>query len=192
MLNNNYNIMKRLDHSQSYRQRGMTLIELIVACAVVLILLTMGIPAVQNMTLNNRLITEANKMLSSLLLARSEAVKRRYIAKVCPSADSATCSSNLNAAMRLVFVDEDEDGVPDTEEILRIEKNLGSDQEWDGPTSVSFTPDGMTGIASTIDLKLEDSRKEADNTIGVKCIQIEVSGRPAIVDLTSDKKCPGF
>lgn len=174
-------------------QQGMTLIELIVACAVILILLTMGIPAVQNMTLNNRLVTESNKMLSSLLLARSEAVKRRYNAKVCPSADSATCTANVNAAFRLVYVDEDEDGTPDTAEILRVESNLGADQEWDGPTSVSFTPDGMTGNASALNLKLEDSRKESDNTVGIKCIQIEVSGRPAMIAVDqTEKKCPGF
>jgi len=196
MLNNNPHsppaIRRAAAHSgkNAQRERGMTLIELIVVCTIALILLSIGVPSFQTMTQNNRLATETNKMISSLLLARSEAVKRRYDAKVCYSTNSVSCADDVDADFRLVFFDENENGAPEADEILRVEGNVASNQEWGGPTSVSFTPDGMinNGLAY---LKLTDDRKEADNILGIKCIRIAASGRPSVIDADPiTKDCP--
>lgn len=169
------------------RQQGMTLIELLVAMAVIVILLTMGIPAVQNMTLNNRLTTETNKMLSSLLLARSEAVKNLYEVVVCPSADGTSCTNSGTAPSRIIFIDNNDNGVDDAsdgnelrddadEVILRVEDNIGSGQSWSsdaGDLSITYTPAGLvTGGGET--LTLTDSRNST------KCIQISAGGRPSM------------
>ncbi|WP_341303802.1 GspH/FimT family pseudopilin [Pseudomonas sp. TMP25] len=73
--------------------KGFTLIEMMVAIAIIAILASVGIPAFQNMTLNNRITTTTNGLLGVLQLARSEAVTKRRDITVCPSTDQATCTA---------------------------------------------------------------------------------------------------
>ena len=56
--------------------KGFTLIELLVTIAIAAIVVTMGIPSFSNAITNSRLTTKANELLTSLNLARSEAIKR--------------------------------------------------------------------------------------------------------------------
>lgn len=55
---------------------GFTLLELIVTISIAGILMAMAIPSFSDMMRNNRLTTYANQMVTSLNIARSEAVKR--------------------------------------------------------------------------------------------------------------------
>lgn len=55
---------------------GLTLIELMVALAVLAILVAMAVPSFREISLNNRGSSIANELLADLSLSRSEAVKR--------------------------------------------------------------------------------------------------------------------
>lgn len=57
--------------------RGFTLIELLVTLSVAAILLTVGIPSWTNLIKSNRLTGQVNDFLTSITLARSEALKRK-------------------------------------------------------------------------------------------------------------------
>ncbi len=64
---------------------GFTLLELIVAISIAGILMAMAIPSFSDMMRNNRLTTYANELVTSLNIARSEAVKRGitvYVRKI--------------------------------------------------------------------------------------------------------------
>ena len=172
-----------------HRQQGVTLVELIVTIAVIVVLLSMGIPAVQNMSQSNRLSTEANRFISDMLLARSEAVKRQFEVAACPSANGTSCADSDE--LWLLFVDNDEDGERDTDEtILQVQSGLGSGQYLEmtpASSSIAFTPNGMVKGGAAINIKLKDNRDK------FKCIQIAISGRTRVLD--SDEyttNCPGF
>ena len=62
---------------------GFTLIELMVAIAVLAIILALGVPAFTATIQNTRATTAANDLVVALQLARSEAVKRRQPTQVC-------------------------------------------------------------------------------------------------------------
>ncbi|MCX7069312.1 MAG: GspH/FimT family pseudopilin [Methylococcales bacterium] len=63
-------------YNHSKPASGFTLLELIVAISIAGILMAMAIPSFSDMMRNNRLTTYANELVTSLNLARSEAVKR--------------------------------------------------------------------------------------------------------------------
>ena len=58
------------------RDNGFTLVELMVAVAVLTILITLGVPAFTEFVQNNRTTSQINEMISVLTLARSEALER--------------------------------------------------------------------------------------------------------------------
>jgi type IV fimbrial biogenesis protein FimT len=75
----------------SGRTSGFTIIELMITLLVGAILLGIAVPSFRNFVLDSRLTTEANSLVYSLNLARSEAVKRDGTVEVCASTNGTSC-----------------------------------------------------------------------------------------------------
>lgn len=73
---------------------GFTMIELLVALAVLAILTGLAAPSFIATVRDNRLVTQTNEFIGALHLARSEAVKRSKEVVVCTSSDGAVCDNN--------------------------------------------------------------------------------------------------
>jgi type IV fimbrial biogenesis protein FimT len=82
---------------QTRAARGFTLIELMVTIAVVGILVSVAVPAMQGFLQDDRQSTQANSLWMSLNLARSEARKQDVSVSVCPSNDGLTCSGSASS-----------------------------------------------------------------------------------------------
>lgn len=91
------------------RSRGFTLTELIITVAIVAIVLAIGIPSFQGMMRNNRVAAHTNEFLSSLNLARSEAIKRGWRVVLCPGNATTGCAG-WGGNEWMVFVDADANG----------------------------------------------------------------------------------
>ena len=103
------------------RQRGFTLIELIITVAIVAILLAIGVPSFQEMMRNNRVAAHTNDRLSSLNLARSEAIKRGVRVSLCKSSDGLSCATTGDWTQGwIVFVDTDNDATVDAGENIPV------------------------------------------------------------------------
>ena len=94
------------------RQLGLTLVELMVAMAVMVILAAFGVPSFQSHLKDNRRITQINEIVSAMNLARSEATKGDGTVAFCPSADDATCSGGNFDTGWIVFINSDGDTPP--------------------------------------------------------------------------------
>lgn len=83
----------KLGQLATHEQNGLTLIELIVAIAVLAILMTWAIPSFQVMTARNEVAAEVMRLKTALALARNTAVTRRTTIAVCPlpAPDDTTC-----------------------------------------------------------------------------------------------------
>lgn len=109
--------------------QGFTLIELIVTMAVVSILLLTGIPMLNQMTTNNRQVTQINNIAGSLAIARSESIKRGQSITLCGSSDGATCDTSNWESGWIIFTDADNNAVLNStsESMLKIVDSFSGD-----------------------------------------------------------------
>lgn len=76
---------------------GFSLIELMITIAVLAILVALAAPSFTAMINANRITGQTNELISSLQLARMEAVRRNEAVRVCRTTDGATCSATTGA-----------------------------------------------------------------------------------------------
>lgn len=69
---------------------GFTLLEMIITMVIAGVLASVGIPSMVSLIRNNRLAGQTNELISALLYARSEAIKRNGQVILCRSTDLGT------------------------------------------------------------------------------------------------------
>ena len=153
-------------------QAGFTLMELLLAIAVLAILTTLALPAFTQFIANNRLASEANEMVASFQFARSEALKRGVQVQVCSSANGATCGGDWDQG----WIAMADPGGPD-QEVLRVW--VPSDSEFQftsSSTIIGFQPNGFSTVAAeqTVEMMLSGCTSDS-----ARRILVEGTGRVA-------------
>ncbi len=139
-----------MSSKNSNKQQGFTLIELMVALALVAILVTIGIPGFNNIIRDNRLVTGTNDLVTSMSLARSEAIRRGVPVTVCASNTGTDCTVSTWNQGWIVFTDQGTaDTVDGTDTILRVQQALSGDVQIavGGATQVSYSATGFLAAA---------------------------------------------
>ncbi|MCB1919531.1 MAG: GspH/FimT family pseudopilin [Candidatus Competibacteraceae bacterium] len=191
------------------RQRGFTLIELIITMAIAAIVLTVGVPSFQAMMRNNRAATYTNQFMSALNLARSEAIKRGWRVVLCPG-NQAGCNGNAWGNGWIVFIDADANGNNFLDELTNNNGQWDNGEvvlrvydAFDGgrttltgnaPTNpppnnqyISFSPDGATRLLNNFPLNCTLTLSLCHNNNQQNQIRINVVGRARVnTDLQSN------
>lgn len=168
------------------KNKGFTLIELMVTVSIAAILLSIAVPSFKTMFKNNRITAGTNEFVAALILARSEALKRNNNVSVCSSSDQQTCSGNADFATGwIVFMDCDQDGTVNPapnpqcgnapEQIIKVHEQISkiSIKAQDGQNYLNYTFSGR--IRPNDNTTLEVTEK--DKTDVLKSIVISMTGR---------------
>ncbi|MGK0371034.1 MAG: type IV fimbrial biogenesis protein FimT [Glaciecola sp.] len=171
---------KRL--GKPFTEKGMTLIEMLVALAVVAIVLTVVAPNVQTILSKNRTTSEINELSAVIQFARFTAIDQTSTAVICPSTNYASCSTDWNQA-KIVFIDSNGNNTRDTAEPLLMSTTaIASTNTMTGPAvAISFLDSGVANASTSI--------KVCPNTNVVelaRSININAQGRVR-VSIDSDK-----
>jgi type IV fimbrial biogenesis protein FimT len=179
-------------------RNGFSLIELMVALAVLTIVSVMAYPSLRAVTDSNRLTSAANETMAVLQTARMEAIRRNRRAVAClsanPSAAVPACSAN-GAIGWIVFMDANRNGqYAAGERLLRV-ATLPSGIQLRGSSNfagrASFRSDGLardaTGslLNATVDICMPVS-EPAQN---VRHVSIGSGSRLSITKASTPKAC---
>ncbi len=98
---------------------GFSLVELLVVIAILALLVSRAAPSFSGLVSENRVVDASNDFLGTILLTRSEALKRRRRVTMCVSRDASSCGGGGGWHEGwLVFEDADENGNRDVGEAL--------------------------------------------------------------------------
>ncbi|MDQ6681260.1 MAG: GspH/FimT family pseudopilin [Pseudomonadota bacterium] len=139
----------------SSRSHGFTLIEMMTSLAVLAILLAIVPPSLAAFVSTSRVRAAQSELVSSLMLARSEAAKRGKSVLVTALAPT---SGNEFSAGWTVWVDEDDSGTRNAgDTVVRQFPNLSAGvvlSTIGNVTEVSFAPTGFLTTASAVTFKI--------------------------------------
>lgn len=165
------------------RQRGFTAIELMVTIAVMAILMALAVPAMQDGLLGSKLGAQANSLVASVTLARSEAIKRNARTKLCiPDSTFAACAASSTAGWEQGWI-----VISGTTVIQRQQAAPGgfSIAESTGAVSIDFMPDIVRATQNI--WKICRAAPSVGNQERV--VTVSITGRPTIAR-TTNGVCP--
>ncbi len=141
--------MKESNRVLNRNSGGFTLIELMIVLVIVAVVLVMVPPGMSQLSLSTNLKSYSHEMLSSVYLARSEAIKRNAAATLCVSADGATCAGAGDWEQGWIVVAADGTVIKSQQAIGPGYRMTGSATAPDSHTMV-FQPSGAARTSSNI------------------------------------------
>lgn len=188
------------------RQKGLTLVELMVTLAVAIILVAVGMPLFSGVAANNRAAAQTNALVSAMKLARSESVRRRDTTTVCASknplpdtANPIECSTASTPDWTngwLVHTDANNNSSFDQSDILRVWEGLSNSAvvtvTYPGSlTEVDFDGSGQANGAFAFETD-ENDATGASNDAAKRCVVVNGAGqvRTKRRDMSVSWTCP--
>lgn len=145
-------------------QRGLTLIELMTVLVLVGIMLTIAFPSMSDALTTQRLRASGTDLMSSLLLARSEAIKRNGQVQVQPKTDTDWTSGWVVTSVA-------------TGEQFDAKNALGNRVSVAGaPASMTYQGNGRLSVAGVTRITIADTYSRSQS----RCLLIDPSGLPTL------------
>jgi type IV fimbrial biogenesis protein FimT len=155
----------RFSSSGTRRHAGFTLVELITVISIVAIIAAIAMPDLSNVLADQRLRASATDLMSSVLVARSEAIKRNAQVEVRPLVAGDWSKGWIVATST-------------TQEQLDKKNPLGPRVQVNlAPASIVYRYNGRLTSTSTAKLEFADS---GAHPVSSRCLKIDSSGLPKL------------
>jgi type IV fimbrial biogenesis protein FimT len=171
------------------KHSGFTIVELMMALALMAVVMVMAVPNFNRLIKNNRLASQANEFITAVNYARNEAIKRNQNVILCRSSNGTSCGSGTGwEAGWIVYADVNNNASLDSGEELRIFGSLTGGNSLRGnanyANTITYGPKGYVTQAG--ELILCDDRNSSGNTADAedfamgRAIIISATGRPRV------------
>ena len=150
-------------------QKGVTLIELMIALGILAIIAAIALPNFQTLMQNNRMTTTGNEVLGLTQLARAEAIRNNR-----PVILSLNAAPNLAAdeGHITVFVDNNRNGVEDagdrrirTYVMSNTQISLEAKRSGAVVNTVTYLPNGRTTVNAETQVHICDERDQGHQVV---------------------------
>ena len=149
-------------------QRGFTLIELLVVMTLLAVMLGLGVPSFRNFIASQRVKSAAYELSTSMLLARSEAIKRNTSVTITP-----VTAGDWTSGWSVVYT------AGGTTTALQNANSTAGVAVTGAPATISFGPTGRSTATSV-------SYWQFANATTTRCIRLDTAG----VASTTSTACP--
>ncbi|MBR9827417.1 MAG: prepilin-type N-terminal cleavage/methylation domain-containing protein [Oceanospirillales bacterium] len=152
-----------------HRQRGLTLVELLLCITILAILTSLAPPAFTDLLARSRLGAVETDLTGLLASARSSALMRNQRVTLCHSADGQQCADTRRQGTHawsggLLFVDLDQNRTVSNDETVFYVANFSSAATilWNRGDSLVYQPDGtvLGGSNGTFTIQTPNSTRE--------------------------------
>lgn len=179
-------------------QRGFTLWELLTTLTIAGIVIGLGVPNFIEFSRTNAMAAAANDLLTGLMTARTEAVKRRTPVTVCLGPGSPAACQPAGGGGHfgfVVWVDTNGDHNLDAGETVLMQgartDPQGTLQVWDDVGYITFAPNGFPSNANphVQDILYCDdrgNRAAAGGVSAARAIRVENTGRAEVLREIAD------
>jgi type IV fimbrial biogenesis protein FimT len=184
--------MRKKDYVMN-REKGFTLIELMIAVGLAALLLSMAVPALDMFTSNARQTGAINDFVSSMHVARSTAITTNFRVTVCASAGGTNCETVSWDQGWIVFGDRDSDQAVDGDEVI-VAASDGIDglsiQSGEFGQFLMYRPNGRVMNASVNGNSGQFTVCDNRGTEYAKVLIVDLSGRPRLSKYLADGTAP--
>jgi len=151
------------------RLGGFTLIELMITLTVLAVFVTLAAPSMRDLVIASQVRTTASDLYESVILARSEAIKRAANVNVIPASGNWQNGWTVQTGATVLQSRDAAPNVTVTPKALQLATPLS--------TNITFSMDGRqsTDITNVI-----FSTTQSAQPIAARCVLIAASGRPSI------------
>jgi len=175
------------------RQKGFTLIELMVAIALAALLLSMAVPALDSFTTNARQTSAINDFVASMHLARNTAVTTNARVTICASSNGAACEAVPWNQGWIVFADQNSNQLIDGDDAI-----VTSSSEVRGLTmqsgefglALQYRPNGRVTNAGANGNSGQFTVCDERGVDYAKVVIVDLSGRPRLSKKMADGSDP--
>ncbi|MFC4701857.1 GspH/FimT family pseudopilin [Glaciecola siphonariae] len=134
------------------RQRGVTLLEMLITLAIAAIILTLVAPNIQSILTRNKITAEINEMSGLLQFARFTAIDEQTNTIVCPTSDFLACTNDWDSP-KMVFIDDNANGTRDDADeplLLSSQSISATNTMTSSENSIVFFDSGAASAAAEI------------------------------------------
>lgn len=176
-----------------YRQRGFTLGELLTTMTVIGLSLSFAVPGFNTIINNNRRASGINQLVSTMYLARSEAITRNSQITVCPSMNGNNCQAVAWNEGWLLFADANRDRSVDPGEFIlgHMPANGRLDiQSAEFSTFFVYRPNGRLMVNTPAENTGQMTICDPRGAEHARVLIVNASGHPRLSEYQSDGSTP--
>lgn len=172
------------------RVKGFTLIELMIAIAILGIIIGLAVPAMSDFAVRQRVSGQASEVMLALAFARSEAVKQNREIVVLPATNNAAGWSTGWCVGPASGADE-MSNCADTDSLRNFSASTGvsiTSAFLASSPRLTFQRDGTCSLCGSTPFKITSDKLKATGN-DARCIRISRQGRASLTQVTRDASC---